>query len=61
MKTPCSDYQPTKGVIFFARMLDKLRLREQGKLPPGYNVIGCGVWVASTPASAGFLNSTKLS
>ncbi|MDQ3119202.1 MAG: DUF5069 domain-containing protein [Verrucomicrobiota bacterium] len=44
MKTPCSDYQPTKGVIFFARMLDKLRLREQGKLPPGYNVIGCGVW-----------------
>ncbi len=44
MKTPCSDYTETKGVIFFARMLDKLRLQEDGQLPPGYNVAGCGLW-----------------
>lgn len=44
MKTPCSDYQETKGVIFFARMLDKIRLKDQGLLPEDYNVVGCGVW-----------------
>ncbi|MGZ5553834.1 MAG: DUF5069 domain-containing protein [Chthoniobacterales bacterium] len=44
MKTPCSDYVPTKGVIFFARMLDKLRLKEQGLLPGDYNYAGCPVW-----------------
>ncbi|MGZ4983938.1 MAG: DUF5069 domain-containing protein, partial [Chthoniobacterales bacterium] len=40
MKTPCSDYVPTKGVIFFARMLDKLRLKDQGLLPGDYNYAG---------------------
>jgi len=44
MKTPCSDYVKTKGVIFFARMLEKIRLRDQGLLPGDYNVVGCGVW-----------------
>ena len=44
MKIPTSDYTETKGVIFFARMLDKIRLKHQGLLPPGYNVVGCGVW-----------------
>ena len=44
MKTPCSDYAPTKGVIFFARMLDKIRLKDEGSLPKDYNVVGCGVW-----------------
>ena len=44
MKTPCDDYIETKGVIFFARMLDKIRLREEGLLPPGYKFVGCGVW-----------------
>lgn len=44
MKTPCSDYVPTKGVIFFARMLDKIRLKNQGLLPPDYNVVGGPVW-----------------
>ncbi len=44
MKTPCSDYIPTNGVIFFARMLDKLRLKDQGELPGDYNYAGCGVW-----------------
>ena len=44
MKTPRSDYDQTKGVIFFPRLLEKLRLKEQGLLPPGYNFVGCGVW-----------------
>ena len=40
MKTPCSDYVLTKGVMFFARMLDKLRLKDQGLLPADYNYAG---------------------
>lgn len=36
MKTPCSDYQETNGLIYFARMLDKIRLNARGELPPGY-------------------------
>jgi hypothetical protein len=44
MKTPCDDYVETKGVIFFARMLDKIRLKHQGLLPEDYNFPGCGVW-----------------
>ena len=34
--TPCTDYQETKGLIYFARMLDKIRLNAAGKLAPGY-------------------------
>jgi hypothetical protein len=37
---PCTDYQETKGLIYFARMLDKIRLYTAGKLAPGYF---CGV------------------
>lgn len=44
MKTPCDDYVPTNGVIFFARMLDKVRLKDQRLLPDDYNYLGCGVW-----------------
>ena len=44
MKIPCDDYVETSGVIFFARMLDKIRLKEEGSLPPDYNVAGCPVW-----------------
>ena len=40
MKTPCSDYVSTKGLMFFPRMLDKLRLRDQGLLPADYNYAG---------------------
>jgi len=40
MKTPCSDYVSTKGVMFFSRMLDKLRLKDQGLLPADYNYAG---------------------
>jgi hypothetical protein len=38
MRTPCSDYHETKGLIYFARMLDKIRLHAQGRLPPDYFV-----------------------
>ena len=36
MQTPCTDYRETKGLIYFARMLDKIRLNAQGRLAPGY-------------------------
>jgi hypothetical protein len=37
-QTPCSDYVETSGIIFFARMLDKIRLNALGLLPDGYNL-----------------------
>jgi hypothetical protein len=36
MRAPVSDYVKTKGLIYFARMLDKIRLKARGELPPGY-------------------------
>src|SRR5207237_5312803 len=36
MQTPCSDHIETKGLIYFARMLDKIRLKARGELPPDY-------------------------
>jgi gluconokinase len=38
MQTPVSDYKETKGLFYFARMLDKIRLKAKGELPPGYFV-----------------------
>jgi len=38
METPVSDYRQTKGIIYFARMLDKIRLNAEGRLAPGYLV-----------------------
>ncbi|MEP7072408.1 MAG: DUF5069 domain-containing protein [Verrucomicrobiota bacterium] len=38
MQSPCSDYQETYGLIYFARMLDKIRLRAAGRLAPDYFV-----------------------
>jgi gluconokinase len=38
MRPPCSDYQKTKGLIYFARMLDKIRLHAAGELPADYFV-----------------------
>jgi hypothetical protein len=35
-QNPRSDYVETKGLIYFARMLDKIRLKAAGKLPSGY-------------------------
>ena len=37
-QTPCSDYRETNGLIYFARMLDKIRLHAEGRLAPGYFV-----------------------
>ena len=37
-RTPCTDYIETKGLIYFARMLDKIRLKARGELPPDYFV-----------------------
>jgi hypothetical protein len=34
--TPCSDYEETRGLIYFARMLDKIRLNAEGRLEDGY-------------------------
>ncbi len=36
VQTPCSDYKETNGLIYFARMLDKIRLRAEGRLPDDY-------------------------
>lgn len=36
MQIPCSDYKETNGLIYFARMLDKIRLRAAGRLSDDY-------------------------
>jgi hypothetical protein len=36
MRAPVSDHIKTKGLIYFARMLDKIRLKAKGELPRGY-------------------------
>ncbi len=36
MQTPYSDYDETNGLIYFARMLDKIRLHAEGRLAEGY-------------------------
>lgn len=33
---PVSDYEETSGIVFFARMVDKIRLHAAGKLAPDY-------------------------
>lgn len=38
---PRSDYVQTRGIVFFARMLDKIRLQAAGTLPAGYNLGHC--------------------
>jgi Domain of unknown function (DUF5069) len=38
MKTPCDDYVEVRGVVFFARMVDKIRLHYQELLHEGYNL-----------------------
>ena len=37
-QTPVTDYKKTKGLIYFARMLDKIRLHAAGRLADGYFV-----------------------
>ena len=45
MKVPGlrSSYEMVGGIVFFGRMLDKIRLNAAGKLPPGYN-LGTADW-----------------
>ena len=38
MQTPVSDYKETRGLAYFARMLDKIRLKARGELPADYFV-----------------------
>jgi gluconokinase len=40
MKVPGlrSDYERVGGIVFFGRMLDKIRLHASGQLPAGYNL-----------------------
>lgn len=38
MEVPCTDYKKTKGLVYFARMLDKIRLHAAGRLAPDYFV-----------------------
>lgn len=38
-----SSYEKVGGIVFFGRMLDKIRLHAEGKLPPGYN-LGTAKW-----------------
>ena len=33
-----SSYERVGGIVFFGRMLDKIRLHAAGRLPPGYNL-----------------------
>jgi gluconokinase len=35
-QSPVSDYVETSGIVFFARMLDKIRLHAASRLAPGY-------------------------
>ncbi len=35
-------YEKTRGIFYFARMCSKIRLHEQGKLPPEYHEMGQG-------------------
>jgi SAM-dependent methyltransferase len=37
---PCSGHNLTSGLVFFARMLDKIRLHAAGRLPADYNLGG---------------------
>jgi gluconokinase len=34
---PCSPYLATRGLVYFARMIDKIRLRAAGRLPGAYH------------------------
>jgi len=38
-----SDYEKVGRIVFFGRMLDKIRLHAAGQLPPGYN-LGTSDW-----------------
>ncbi len=45
MKYPCSAYTEVSGIVYFARMLDKIRLYAAGELPEAYHTnLGIGLF-----------------
>jgi hypothetical protein len=50
-----SSYEKVGGLVFFGRMLDKIRLNAAGKLPAGYN-LGPVDWSYFDARCARFLN-----
>ena len=47
MKYPCSAYDKVGGIVYFARMLDKIRLKAAGELPVAYySNLGTGLFDA---------------
>lgn len=57
MKVPGirSSYEKVGGIVYFGRMLDKIRLHAAGQLPDGYN-LGTKVWTWFDEISGGVLN-----
>ena len=49
-----SSYEKVGGIVYFGRMLDKIRLHAAGRLPEGYNV-GTKVWTWFDARCARFL------
>jgi hypothetical protein len=49
-----SSYDEVGGIVFFGRMLDKIRLQAAGRLPPGYN-LGTANWNWSDARCCRFL------
>jgi hypothetical protein len=37
VQLPCSPYVPTRGLVYFARMIAKIRLHAAGRLPSSYH------------------------
>ena len=47
MKYPCSAYDKVDGIVYFARMLDKIRLKAEDALPLAYHSnLGTGLFDA---------------
>ncbi|MGH7969613.1 MAG: DUF5069 domain-containing protein [Limisphaerales bacterium] len=57
MKVPGlrSSYEKVGGIVYFGRMLDKIRLKAAGKLSPDYNV-GTAKWTWFDAHCTRFLN-----
>ena len=54
MRTPKSPYDQTAGMMYFARMLDKIRLHAQGQLPKDYHA-NLGLHIGGDGMCCGFL------
>jgi len=60
MKVPGlrSDYEKVGGIVFFGRMLDKIRLQAAARLPSGYN-LGTADWSHFDSRCTRFLGDRK--